>query len=182
MAIASSPIIHQTPFFVASNPSWPSNLEFPSHRVKPPKTRVFLSYHVRAFASSATSTNAYILGAALSLALCLNPRPYDMTFLRILQHNLVCTFGPMFFVTMKDRLTGYFNTPLTVLVGDLVVQKHSCSMLWRTDQQVQEYLINYDELVHEYYSSVFDTLDVSPLLVYLLGTLGSILNNSKGSY
>ncbi|ERN11176.1 hypothetical protein AMTRI_Chr04g243400 [Amborella trichopoda] len=259
MAMASFSVIHQTPFFLASNPSQfgsnlcpnqvhmlpakPCNLMvvsnarvFHSHGVKPSKTRVFLSHRVRASASSASSPNAhttsnslnssqnflsdstrtvsYVLGVALSLskvfmaatqgfaskirALCLNPTPDEAASLRMLQDNLVCTVGPLFFAAMKNRPAGYLNTPLTVVASGMArwLDIYSGVLMVRVllswfpnipwDRQplsaIRDLCDPYLNLFRNIIPPVFDTLDVSPILAFaVLGSLGSILNNTKGS-
>ncbi|MBA0715411.1 hypothetical protein Golax_014308 [Gossypium laxum] len=74
--------------------------------------------------------------------------------------------GPLFFASLKDRPSGYLNTPLTVPLS-----------------AIRDLCDPYLNLFRNIIPPIFDTLDVSPLLAFaVLGTLGSILNNSRGMY
>ncbi|XP_040993737.1 ylmG homolog protein 1-2, chloroplastic-like [Juglans microcarpa x Juglans regia] len=117
----------------------------------------------------------------------------------VLQRNLVSTVGPLFFAALKDRPTGYLNTPLTVVAAGLgkwldiysgvlmvrVLLSWFPNIPW--DRQplsaIRDLCDPYLNLFRNIIPPIFDTLDVSPLLAFaVLGTLGSILNSSRGVY
>ncbi|CAH2079377.1 unnamed protein product [Thlaspi arvense] len=105
--------------------------------------------------------------------------------------------GPMFFAAIRDRPAGYLNTPLTVVAAGLSkwLDIYSGVLMVRVllswfpnipwDRQplsaIRDLCDPYLNLFRNIIPPVFDTLDVSPLLAFaVLGTLGSILNNSRG--
>ncbi|XP_019059695.1 PREDICTED: ylmG homolog protein 1-2, chloroplastic-like [Tarenaya hassleriana] len=107
------------------------------------------------------------------------------------------TAGPAFFASLRDRPTGYLNTPLTVVAAGLSkwLDIYSGVLMVRVllswfpnipwDRQplsaIRDLCDPYLNLFRNIVPPVFDTLDVSPLLAFaVLGTLGSILNNSRG--
>ncbi|KAH9706304.1 YlmG [Citrus sinensis] len=111
--------------------------------------------------------------------------------------NIVRTVGPAFFARMRERPSGYLNTPLTVVAAGLAkwLDIYSGVLLVRVllswfpnipwDRQplsaIRDLCDPYLNLFRNIIPPVFDTLDVSPLLAFaVLGTLGSILNNSRG--
>ncbi|CAN6877523.1 unnamed protein product [Brassica oleracea var. botrytis] len=104
--------------------------------------------------------------------------------------------GPLFFAAICDRPAGYLNTPLTVVAAGLSkwLDIYSGVLMVRVllswfpnipwDRQplsaIRDLCDPYLNLFRNIIPSVFDTLDVSPLLAFaVLGTLGSILNNSR---
>ncbi|KAL4326093.1 hypothetical protein GQ457_11G003940 [Hibiscus cannabinus] len=113
--------------------------------------------------------------------------------------NAVSTMGPLFFASLKDRPSGYLNTPLTVVAAGLSkwLDIYSGVLMVRVllswfpnipwDRQplsaIRDLCDPYLNLFRNIIPPIFDTLDVSPLLAFaVLGTLGSILNNSRGMY
>ncbi|ESQ56449.1 hypothetical protein EUTSA_v10026192mg [Eutrema salsugineum] len=105
--------------------------------------------------------------------------------------------GPLFFASIRDRPAGYLNTPLTVVAAGLSkwLDIYSGVLMVRVllswfpnipwDRQplsaIRDLCDPYLNLFRNIIPPVFDTLDVSPLLAFaVLGTLGSILNNSRG--
>ncbi|KAF5746258.1 hypothetical protein HS088_TW06G00428 [Tripterygium wilfordii] len=116
------------------------------------------------------------------------------------QHsNLVYTVGPAFFAAMRDRPSGYLNTPLTVVAAGLakwldiysgvlmvrVLLSWFPNIPWERQplSAIRDLCDPYLNLFRNIIPPIFDTLDVSPLLAFaVLGTLGSILNNSRGAY
>ncbi|VVB01366.1 unnamed protein product [Arabis nemorensis] len=105
--------------------------------------------------------------------------------------------GPLFFASIRDRPAGYLNTPLTVVAAGLAkwLDIYSGVLMVRVllswfpnipwDRQplsaIRDLCDPYLNLFRNIIPPVFDTLDVSPLLAFaVLGTLGSILNNSRG--
>nr|VDD45670.1 unnamed protein product [Brassica oleracea] len=104
--------------------------------------------------------------------------------------------GPLFFAAARDRPAGYLNTPLTVVAAGLSkwLDIYSGVLMVRVllswfpnipwDRQplsaIRDLCDPYLNLFRNIIPPVFDTLDVSPLLAFaVLGTLGSILNNSR---
>ncbi|KAJ8899336.1 hypothetical protein K2173_018310 [Erythroxylum novogranatense] len=114
-----------------------------------------------------------------------------------LQCNLAHSMGPLFFAALKDRHRGYLNTPLTVVAAGLAkwLDIYSGVLMVRVllswfpnipwDRQplsaIRDLCDPYLNLFRNIIPPIFDTLDVSPLLAFaVLGTLGSILNSSRG--
>ena len=119
--------------------------------------------------------------------------------IRALQSYLGHSLGPLFFAALKDRPTGYLNTPLTVVAAGLAkwLDIYSGVLMVRVllswfpnipwDRQplsaIRDLCDPYLNLFRNIIPPIFDTLDVSPLLAFaVLGTLGSILNSSRGMY
>ncbi|KAB1224145.1 hypothetical protein CJ030_MR2G024419 [Morella rubra] len=117
----------------------------------------------------------------------------------VLQGSFVRSVGPLFFAALKDRPSGYLNTPLTVVAAGLAkwLDIYSGVLMVRVllswfpnipwDRQplsaIRDLCDPYLNLFRNIIPPIFDTLDVSPLLAFaVLGTLGSILNSSKGVY
>ncbi|XP_043688898.1 ylmG homolog protein 1-2, chloroplastic-like [Telopea speciosissima] len=130
---------------------------------------------------------------------CMSPTPEELATIQRLRGNLVCTVGPLFFAALRDRPSGYLNTPLTVVAAGMSkwLDIYSGVLMVRVllswfpnipwDRQplsaIRDLCDPYLNLFRNIIPPVFDTLDVSPLLAFaVLGTLGSILNNSRGSY
>ncbi|CAK7349435.1 unnamed protein product [Dovyalis caffra] len=160
--------------------------------------------------TGSTRTLATILTLALSLSrIFVNsiqkfvlsiycfPNPDQLMAIRALQTNLVHSVGPLFFAALKDRPTGYLNTPLTVVAAGLAkwLDIYSGVLMVRVllswfpnipwDRQplsaIRDLCDPYLNLFRNIIPPIFDTLDVSPLLAFaVLGTLGSILNSSRG--
>ncbi|KAL6967946.1 hypothetical protein U1Q18_033749 [Sarracenia purpurea var. burkii] len=127
------------------------------------------------------------------------PLPEELAAIRGLQKSLVCSVGPLFFAALKDRPSGYLNTPLTVVAAGMAkwLDIYSGVLMVRVllswfpnipwDRQplsaIRDLCDPYLNLFRNIIPPIFDTLDVSPLLAFaVLGTLGSILNNSRGTY
>ncbi|RID59400.1 hypothetical protein BRARA_F02632 [Brassica rapa] len=108
----------------------------------------------------------------------------------------ISSAGPLFFAAIRDRPAGYLNTPLTVVAAGLSkwLDIYSGVLMVRVllswfpnipwDRQplsaIRDLCDPYLNLFRNIIPPVFDTLDVSPLLAFaVLGTLGSILNNSR---
>ncbi|XVE78168.1 hypothetical protein DITRI_Ditri13aG0122400 [Diplodiscus trichospermus] len=121
--------------------------------------------------------------------------------LKTISHNpnALSAMGPLFFASLKDRPSGYLNTPLTVVAAGLAkwLDIYSGVLMVRVllswfpnipwDRQplsaIRDLCDPYLNLFRNIIPPIFDTLDVSPLLAFaVLGTLGSILNNSRGMY
>ncbi|MBA0847792.1 hypothetical protein Goshw_023439 [Gossypium schwendimanii] len=113
--------------------------------------------------------------------------------------SALSTTGTLFFASLKDRPSGYLNTPLTVVAAGLSkwLDIYSGVLMVRVllswfpnipwDRQplsaIRDLCDPYLNLFRNIIPPIFDTLDVSPLLAFaVLGTLGSILNNSRGMY
>ncbi|XP_043702227.1 ylmG homolog protein 1-2, chloroplastic-like [Telopea speciosissima] len=165
--------------------------------------------------SDSTRTVATVVAVAFSLSklfadmiqgifikikrICMIPTAEELATIQNLQENLVCTVGPLFFAALRDRPTGYLNTPLTVVAAGMAkwLDIYSGVLMVRVllswfpnipwDRQplsaIRDLCDPYLNLFRNIIPPVFDTLDVSPLLAFaVLGTLGSILNSSRGMY
>ncbi|KAG9446707.1 hypothetical protein H6P81_012835 [Aristolochia fimbriata] len=123
--------------------------------------------------------------------------PPDLATLQALRTNVLCTAGPLFFAARRARPSGSLNTPLTVVAAGMSrwLDIYSGVLMVRVllswfpnipwDRQplsaIRDLCDPYLNLFRNIIPPVFDTLDVSPLLAFaVLGTLGSILNNSRG--
>lgn len=127
------------------------------------------------------------------------PNPEELAAIRDLRSSVVCAVGPLFFAAARDRPSGYLNTPLTVVAAGMAkwLDIYSGVLMVRVllswfpnipwDRQplsaIRDLCDPYLNLFRNIIPPVFDTLDVSPLLAFaVLGTLGSILNSSRGMY
>ena len=105
----------------------------------------------------------------------------------------------MFFAALKDQPTGALNTPFTVVAAGMAkwLDIYSGVLMVRVllswfpnipwDRQplsaIRDLCDPYLNLFRNIIPPIFYTLDVSPLLAFaVLGTLGSILNSSRGAY
>ncbi|XP_058083700.1 ylmG homolog protein 1-2, chloroplastic-like [Magnolia sinica] len=130
---------------------------------------------------------------------CLAPTPDELVMIKNLRGNMACAVGPLFFAAIYHRPSGYPSTPLTVIVARMakwldiyngvlmvrVLLRWFPNIPW--DRQplsaIRDLCDPYLNLFRNIISLDFDTLDVSLLLAFaVLGTLGSILNNSRGMY
>lgn len=131
--------------------------------------------------------------------ICIAPSPEELAAIQSLQETVCCTVGPLFFAALRDRPSGYLNTPLTVVASGMAkwLDIYSGVLMVRVllswfpnipwDRQplsaIRDLCDPYLNLFRNIIPPIFDTLDVSPLLAFaVLGTLGSILNNSRGTY
>ncbi|KAF2292531.1 hypothetical protein GH714_025232 [Hevea brasiliensis] len=127
------------------------------------------------------------------------PNLNELAAIQALQSNLVHSVGPLFFAALKDRPSGYLNTPLTVVAAGLAkwLDIYSGVLMVRVllswfpnipwDRQplsaIRDLCDPYLNLFRNIIPPIFDTLDVSPLLAFaVLGMLGSILHSSGGVY
>lgn len=117
-----------------------------------------------------------------------------------LGQSLAYSAGPMFFAALRNQpTTGGLNTPFTVVAAGMAkwLDIYSGVLMVRVllswfpnipwDRQplsaIRDLCDPYLNLFRNIIPPIFDTLDVSPLLAFaVLGTLGSILNSSRGSY
>lgn len=115
-----------------------------------------------------------------------------------LGQSLAYSAGPMFFAALKNQpTTGSLNTPFTVVAAGMAkwLDIYSGVLMVRVllswfpnipwDRQplsaIRDLCDPYLNLFRNIIPPIFDTLDVSPLLAFaVLGTLGSILNSSRG--
>ncbi|GFP83917.1 uncharacterized protein ycf19, partial [Phtheirospermum japonicum] len=116
-----------------------------------------------------------------------------------LKEPLLSSAGPTFFAAMKDVPTESLNTPFTVvasgmakwldLYSEVLMVKILLSWFpnipW--DRQplsaIRDLCDPYLNLFRNIILPIFDTLDVSPLLAFVvLGTLGSILSSIRQAY
>ncbi|KAK1275605.1 hypothetical protein QJS04_geneDACA000825 [Acorus gramineus] len=142
--------------------------------------------------STRTVTSIVALGLSLSklfiIAAAVNTR------------SAIHTVGPLFFAALRNRAPRTdLNTPLTVVAAGMSkwLDIYSGVLMVRVllswfpnipwDRQplsaIRDLCDPYLNLFRNIIPPIFDTLDVSPLLAFaVLGTLGSILNNSRASY
>ncbi|URE34587.1 YGGT family [Musa troglodytarum] len=152
----------------------------------------------------ALSASRIVLSSARRLAeraaAAAAPSAEDLAELRSLRGSLAWAAGPFFFAARRvERPSGYLNTPLTVVASGMAkwLDIYSGVLMVRVllswfpnipwDRQplsaIRDLCDPYLNLFRNIIPPVFDTLDVSPLLAFaVLGTLGSILNNSRGMY
>ncbi|KAI4367961.1 hypothetical protein MLD38_016582 [Melastoma candidum] len=138
------------------------------------------------------------LATLLSLALAVS-RFLEVRLLPQLRGTLSSAAGAAFFAAAKDRPSGYLNTPLTVVAAGLakwldiysgvlmvrVLLSWFPNIPWERQplSAIRDLCDPYLNLFRNIIPPIFDTLDVSPLLAFaVLGTLGSILNSSRGMY
>ncbi|XP_057547496.1 ylmG homolog protein 1-2, chloroplastic-like [Amaranthus tricolor] len=205
-------------FTVSSQSLYLRNPKSSSYSMKPPKplnfTRTYLP-SLKTRVSSSTSS------PTISPPPSLNSRnPFNSTSTRTVT-SLIATFyavskllfskfasqiaisaptlssaGPLFFAAVRDRSTGYLNTPLTVVAAGMCkwLDIYSGVLMVRVllswfpnipwDRQplsaIRDLCDPYLNLFRNIIPPVFDTLDISPLFAFaVLGTLGAILNNSR---
>ncbi|WRX10404.1 CCB3/YggT - like 1 [Theobroma cacao] len=150
--------------------------------------------------SDSTRTLKTLFSIALSATIIFTKMVQNFALKTISQNpNAFSTVGPLFFASLKDRPSGYLNTPLTVVAAGLAkwLDIYSGVLMVRVllswfpnipwDRQplsaIRDLCDPYLNLFRNIIPPIFDTLDVSPLLAFaVLGTLGSILNNSRGMY
>ncbi|XP_042519539.1 ylmG homolog protein 1-2, chloroplastic-like [Macadamia integrifolia] len=177
----------------------PSTESKPTSTLLSDSTRTVTTVVAVAFSLSKLFTDM-IKGISFKIKrICRSPTPEELATIQSLQGNLVCTVGPLFFAALRDRPSGYLNTPLTVVAAGMAkwLDIYSGVLMVRVllswfpnipwDRQplsaIRDLCDPYLNLFRNIIPPVFDTLDVSPLLAFaVLGTLGSILNNSRGSY
>ncbi|XP_010241669.1 PREDICTED: ylmG homolog protein 1-2, chloroplastic-like [Nelumbo nucifera] len=190
-ASSAAPVLPTDPSVEPSNAT-PSTLVYDS-------TRTITNVIAVALTLSKLFAEA-IRGFALKLRqICLTPSPEEMATIQTIQESLVCTVGPLFFAALRDRPSGYLNTPLTVVASGMAkwLDIYSGVLMVRVllswfpnipwDRQplsaIRDLCDPYLNLFRNIIPPIFDALDVSPLLAFaVLGTLGSILNNSRGTY
>ncbi|GMI85688.1 hypothetical protein like AT4G27990 [Hibiscus trionum] len=150
--------------------------------------------------NDSTRTLKTLFSLALSATILLTKIIQNVA-IKTINHNpnALSTMGPLFFASLKDRPSGYLNTPLTVVAAGLSkwLDIYSGVLMVRVllswfpnipwDRQplsaIRDLCDPYLNLFRNIIPPIFDTLDVSPLLAFaVLGTLGSILNNSRGMY
>ncbi|XP_058083361.1 ylmG homolog protein 1-2, chloroplastic-like [Magnolia sinica] len=186
-----------------------------SSTATPPDTSSSSSSSSNSLLSESTRTVSSILAVAFSISklffdviqrfsdkigrVCLAPTPDELATIQNLRGNMACAAGPLFFAVIRDRPSGYLNTPLTVVAAGMAkwLDIYSGVLMVRVllswfpnipwDRQplsaIRDLCDPYLNLFRNIIPPVFDTLDVSPLLAFaVLGTLGSILNNSRGMY
>ncbi|KAI4329455.1 hypothetical protein L6164_021716 [Bauhinia variegata] len=166
----------------------------------------------REFLSGSTRTVASIVALALSLSSLLvklvHKIPLPVKLISLIstreviwkfQSDMVSTMGPLFFAALRDRPSGFLNTPLTVVAAGLskwldiysgvlmvrVLLSWFPNIPWERQplSAIRDLCDPYLNLFRNIIPPVFNTLDVSPLLAFaVLGTLGSILSNSRAAY
>ncbi|KAJ4981838.1 hypothetical protein NE237_032675 [Protea cynaroides] len=182
-----------------SIPTERSTESSPTSTLLSDSTRTVATVIAVAFSLSKLFT-VVIRGISLNLKrICMSPTPEELETIQSLQKNLVCTVGPLFFAALRDRPSGYLNTPLTVVAAGMAkwLDIYSGVLMVRVllswfpnipwDRQplsaIRDLCDPYLNLFRNIIPPVFDTLDVSPLLAFaVLGSLASILNNSRGMY
>ncbi|KAF8388506.1 hypothetical protein HHK36_027180 [Tetracentron sinense] len=171
----------------------------PLSTILPDSTRTVSTIFAIAFSVSKLFLDR-IRGFSLKVkGICSNPTSEELETIQNLQRNLVCTVGPLFFAALRDRPSGFLNTPLTVVAAGMAkwLDIYSGVLMVRVllswfpnipwDRQplsaIRDLCDPYLNLFRNIIPPIFDTLDVSPLLAFaVLGTLGSILNSSRGVY
>lgn len=144
-----------------------------------------------------TRTVTTLIGTALLfLKLLHNKIPYLVlnSNLNIMRMSSSTTTA-VFFASLRDRPSGYLNTPLTVVAAGLgkwldiysgvlmvrVLLSWFPNIPWERQplSAIRDLCDPYLNLFRNIIPPVFDTLDVSPLLAFaVLGTLGSILQTA----
>ncbi|XP_059660043.1 ylmG homolog protein 1-2, chloroplastic-like [Cornus florida] len=183
---------------IPNNPSIDSSNN-PNHSLLTESTRTISTIFAIGL-SILRLTTSKICNFTLKLkGICTTPSPDELATIQTIQESLVCTVGPLFFAALKDRPSGYLNTPLTVVASGMSkwLDIYSGVLMVRVllswfpnipwDRQplsaIRDLCDPYLNLFRNIIPPIFDTLDVSPLLAFaVLGTLGSILNNSRGGY
>lgn len=150
--------------------------------------------------NDSTRTIKTLFSLAFAATIILTKIIQNFTLKTIYQNpNALSTTGPLFFAALRDRPSGYLNTPLTVVAAGLAkwLDIYSGVLLVRVllswfpnipwDRQplsaIRDLCDPYLNLFRNIIPPIFDTLDVSPLLAFtVLGMLGSILNSSRGMY
>ncbi|CAI0561230.1 unnamed protein product [Linum tenue] len=150
--------------------------------------------------TGATRTVTTIVTLALSLTrLLVSKLALSVPGMAIGSGAAARSAGPLFFAALKDRPSGYLNTPLTVVAAGLakwldiysgvlmvrVLLSWFPNIPWERQplSAIRDLCDPYLNLFRNIIPPIFDTLDVSPLLAFaVLGTLGSILNSSRGMY
>ncbi|KAL3828951.1 hypothetical protein ACJIZ3_017753 [Penstemon smallii] len=132
------------------------------------------------------------------LAIAITSSKFFAHRLFTLKEPLLYTVGPAFFAAIKNVPTGSLNTPFTVVAAGMAkwLDLYSGVLMVRVllswfpnipwDRQplsaIRDLCDPYLNLFRNIIPPIFDTLDVSPLLAFaVLGTLGSILNSSRGA-
>eukprot|EP01018_Ginkgo_biloba_P026153 Gb_40639 [translate_table: standard] len=142
--------------------------------------------------SEVISKPARTLAAKMSA----DPTPQELVALDGLKSNLVCSAGPLFFAAISTR--GPINSPLTVVAAGMAkwLELYSGVLMVRVllswfpnipwDRQplsaIRDLCDPYLNLFRNILPPVFNALDLSPLLAFLvLGFLTALLNQSMGS-
>ncbi|GAB4844033.1 hypothetical protein Ancab_013998 [Ancistrocladus abbreviatus] len=183
-----------------STPSLPSNSPSSCRSLLSDSTRTVSSLLAALFSVSRLFLKAIdSVSSKIRATMSANPTPEELAKIQTLKQTLVCSIGPLFFAALKDRPSGYLNTPLTVVASGMAkwLDIYSGVLMVRVllswfpnipwDRQplsaIRDLCDPYLNLFRNIIPPIFDTLDVSPLLAFaVLGTLGSILNNSRGTY
>ncbi|WZZ01072.1 hypothetical protein YC2023_073400 [Brassica napus] len=180
---------------VSPSPTNPPSIS-PSKTLKPPSPTLSLTKPSPQFPfsdSTKSLTTLAILAGTLTKSLIHKLSPLSP---QIQASIRISSAGPLFFAAIRDRPAGYLNTPLTVVAAGLSkwLDIYSGVLMVRVllswfpnipwDRQplsaIRDLCDPYLNLFRNIIPPVFDTLDVSPLLAFaVLGTLGSILNNSR---
>lgn len=160
--------------------------------LSPPRPR----RRLLSLSSSASATVIQTSGHLLSkLQQNFLPSPEEAAAISSLRDSLVCATAPLFFAAMKDRPTGYLNTPLTVVAAGMakwldiysgvlsvrVMLSWFPNIPWEKQPlaAIRDLCDPYLNLFRNIIPPIFDALDVSPLLGFaVLGVLGSILRTS----
>ncbi|XP_020583933.1 ylmG homolog protein 1-2, chloroplastic-like [Phalaenopsis equestris] len=149
--------------------------------------------------SLALSVVHRLFAAAAASVAATAPTPTELSEIQSLRGSLACGVGPLFFAALRDRPSGYLNTPLTVVASGMSkwLDIYSGVLMVRVllswfpnipwDRQplsaIRDLCDPYLNLFRNIIPPIFDTLDVSPLLAFaVLGTLGSILKSARGMY
>ncbi|XP_061355929.1 ylmG homolog protein 1-2, chloroplastic-like [Gastrolobium bilobum] len=150
--------------------------------------------------SGSTRTVTTLLGMAVLFVkgfgkIALQNLNLNLLSRNINSNSMLLGGGELLFASLKDRPSGYLNTPLTVVAAGLgkwldiysgvlmvrVLLSWFPNIPWERQplSAIRDLCDPYLNLFRNIIPPIFDTLDVSPLLAFaVLGTLGSILQTA----
>ncbi|KAK4376179.1 hypothetical protein RND71_006856 [Anisodus tanguticus] len=201
-----STLIYTKPITISLS-SRPNSLASPSLRIhKSKKFTVSASSSTVLDKPSNTTADPFItrstrtITTLVAVTLAVSKLVFNKLVFNGLGQSLGYSAGPMFFAALRDQPTaGGLNTPFTVVAAGMAkwLDIYSGVLMVRVllswfpnipwDRQplsaIRDLCDPYLNLFRNIIPPIFDTLDVSPLLAFaVLGTLGSILNSSRGAY
>ncbi|GAA0185716.1 hypothetical protein LIER_33004 [Lithospermum erythrorhizon] len=164
----------------------------------PPKRLSISSSQTRVSLSGSTRTLTALASIALTASKIITHNILNNGSFNF-QRVLVNSAGPAFFAAVRNQTVGPLNTPLTLVAAGLakwldiysgvlmvrVLLSWFPNIPWEKQplSAIRDLCDPYLNLFRNIIPPIFDTLDVSPLLAFaVLGTLGSILNSTTGSY
>ncbi|KAK4338660.1 hypothetical protein RND71_043147 [Anisodus tanguticus] len=186
--------------------SWPNPLSSPSLHIQKPKKFTVSASSSTVLENPSTTADPLITRSTrtitifFAVTLAVSKLVFRKLVFNGLGQSLAYSAGPMFFAALKNQpTTGGLNTPFTVVAAGMAkwLDIYSGVLMVRVllswfpnipwDRQplsaIRDLCDPYLNLFRNIIPPIFDTLDVSPLLAFaVLGTLGSILNSSRGAY